>query len=583
MRPNRLAAERSLYLRQHGRNPVDWYPWGDEALDKAVREDKMIFLSIGYSSCHWCHVMERESFEDPAVAAVLNARFISVKVDREERPDLDQIYMEAVQMMSGQGGWPLNVWLTPALEPVYGGTYFPPDASHNRPSFRMVLERLHEMWTNERGKLTDRASHIRTYLEADLAAHLDPADPSPALIDQAVTQILSRYDAVHGGFGDAPKFPMAMLVRFMLQTEAGREAALHSLRRMCEGGIRDQLGGGFHRYSTDSEWLVPHFEKMLYDQALMIRALAEAVRHSDDPVFARALADTGTFLDREMRLPEGGYGSALDADNGGVEGEFYTWTPTELRAFGCAAQANWEGRVILEGRLMAGWSPETIRTLSNVRASKSAPAFDPKFVTGWNALLLIGFCDAADATDDAVWKERATALAGVLLGCADPSGRVRHERDVEAVGFATDHALLALGFCRMHERVPSGPYMAAATAIGRQLAGRFLDMQTGTVFFAEPSADRLVRRKDWFDHAEPSANSAAIAAFRALAHLTGDPTFGDPAKAGLRRIHDLLVQESLSMGFALETALGEVRRAAEATVCAVDGSCAPPPADASTI
>lgn len=397
----------------------------------------------------------------------------------------------------------------------------------------------------------------------------------PALIDRAVSQILSRYDTVHGGFGGAPKFPMAMLVRFMLRTDAGRDAALHSLRRMCEGGIHDQIGGGFHRYSTDAGWLVPHFEKMLYDQALMISALAEAVRHSDDPVFARALASTGTFLDREMRLPDGGYGSALDADNDGIEGEYYTFTPEELKAFGCAAQANWEGRVILEGPLVAGWSPETIRTLLDARATKTAPAFDPKCVTAWNALLLIGFCDAADATGDAVWTQRAADLAAVLLGCADASGRVRHERDADSVGFANDHALLALALCRMHERDPSGPHLAMAAAIGRELADRFLDTQTGTVYFAEPAADRLVRRKDWFDHAEPSANSAAIAAFHRLAYHTGESRYTRLAVDGIRRVHDLLENESFSMGFALQSALDQMGMASDIMACTIDGHCPP--------
>lgn len=576
MRPNRLARERSLYLRQHGHNPVDWYPWGDEALAKARHEDKMIFLSIGYSSCHWCHVMERESFEDPLVAAFLNAHFVSVKVDREERPDLDQIYMEAVQMMSGQGGWPLNVWLTPDLEPVYGGTYFPPEAMHSRPSFRMVLDRLHQMWTGERGKLIGRAAQIRAHLDEDLTAHLHPADPTPALIEQAVASAMGRYDETYGGFGGAPKFPMAMLVRFLLMTEAGRDAALHSLKRMCEGGIFDQIGGGFHRYSTDARWLVPHFEKMLYDQALMISALAEAMRHSDDPAFAACMARTGDFLDREMRLPEGGYGSALDADTDGAEGDYYTWPPEQLAALGLTGTPNWEGRVILEAGNTAGWSSENRALLLEERRKKTPPAFDPKRITAWNALLLMAFCDAYQATGLEVWMARARDLASALMEGVDESGVVLHELDADAVGFANDHALLALGLCRVHAIEPSEHLTDTAAGIGRVLIDRFLDPDTGTVYFAEASADRLVRRKDWFDHAEPSANSAAIAAFHALGVATGDPAFDRLASEGIRRLHDLLGPEAFSMGFALQTAFERVYRLPDDPFCAIDGECAPP-------
>ena len=577
MRSNRLAVERSLYLRQHGRNPVDWYPWGEEALARARQEDKLIFLSIGYSSCHWCHVMERESFEDPLVAAYLNTHFIPIKVDREERPDLDQIYMEAVQRMSGQGGWPLNAWLTPNLEPVYGGTYFPPEALHSRPSFRMVLERLRQMWTDERGSLMDRASRIRTYLEADLAGHLDPAEPTPALIEEAVAQVLTRYDAVNGGFGGEPKFPMAMLLRFLIRTEPGRDAALHTLRMMCRGGIHDQLGGGFHRYSTDSHWLVPHFEKMLYDQALMIRALAEAMRRSDDPVFAQALYRTGEFLDREMRLPEGGYGSALDADNDGVEGDYYTWTSDELSALGLHTQPNWDGRVILDGGHTSMWTPHVTEALRQARATKSPPTFDPKWITAWNALVVIGSCDAYLTTHDDVWLRRATSLAHLMRTCVRADGSVCHERGVDVPGFATDHALTALAFARVHDVDPSGGHLSLATSIAHVLINRFWELETATVYFAEASHDRLVRRKDWFDHAEPSANSAAIALFSTLGRLTGDPKFNELARAGLRRIHDLLLQESFSMGFALETALDQLEWASDPTDCAVDGSCTPPP------
>lgn len=570
---NRLAASRSLYLRQHGHNPVDWYPWGDEALTKARREDKMIFLSIGYSSCHWCHVMERESFENPLVAAILNAHFVSIKVDREERPDLDQIYMEAVQMMSGQGGWPLNVWLTPDLEPVYGGTYFPPEAMHSRPSFRMVLERLRQMWIEERDKLTGRAAQIRTHLDQDLTHHLNPADPTPALMEQAVSSVLTRHDEVHGGFGGAPKFPMAMLVQFMLRTDAGRKAALRSLMAMCGGGIYDQIGGGFHRYSTDEQWLVPHFEKMLYDQALLISALAEAIRWSDDPVFTTILAETGDFLDREMRLPDGGYGSALDADNDGVEGDYYTWTPEELARHGLRAMPNWEGRVILDARNTAIWSPDSKKSLLHARTSKTPPAFDPKRITAWNALLAIGFCDAYSVTGNEIWKQRATDLVSVLLRCVDAKGCVRHELDAADIGFANDHALTALALCRMHVLDPTMDVLEVAAAIGRVLADRFLDAETGTVYFAEAAGDRLVRRKDWFDHAEPSANSAAIAAFHKLGRLTGDPAFTRHAVEGIRRLHELLSGEAFSMGYAWLTASDLIREASDPAFCAVDGTC----------
>lgn len=517
--------------------------------------------------------MERESFDDEQVAALLNSRFVCVKVDREERPDIDQIYMEAVQMMSGQGGWPLNVWLTPDLVPVYGGTYFPPEPHPGRPSFPVVVTRLHEMWTTERERLLGRAEHVRAAMIEDLTPHLDPADPTlPQLADAARNAVRNK-DSVHGGFGTAPKFPMAMALRFLWREGSQRNHVRLSLNRMCRGGLFDHVGGGFHRYSTDNRWLVPHFEKMLYDQALLISLLADVISETPDPLLLNALELTGSFLEQEMLTADGFYGSALDADSNGIEGAYYTWSPTELTGrrletfVNLSPSGNWEGRTILE---LTGDSPlpaDIRKELAQSRRQEWKPAFDPKPLASWNALTLIAFCDAFLSTTEEVWMARASRLGASVLTLVGDDGSVRHQADSSTPGFATDHALVCLSLCRLYELTTDYSLLYRAIQIGNRMIGSFLDTGTGTAYFAEPSADRIVRRKDWFDHAEPSANSASMAAFHRLGRLTSEPAFVRIAADMSRRLHSLYVEHSLSLGFSLQTALESVSRRSEVILC----------------
>src|SRR5215208_1294098 len=355
---NRLAGETSPYLLQHKDNPVDWYPWGEEALARAREEEKPILVSIGYSACHWCHVMERESFEDPETAALMNEHFVPIKVDREERPDVDAIYMDAVQAMTGRGGWPLNAFLTPEGVPFYAGTYFPPEPRHGMPSWRDVLRGVARAWDEQRDDIIDGSQRIVGHLAATAAIEARDSEIDPAALDTAVTRLRQTYDGENGGWGGAPKFPAASTIEFLLR-RGERQMALRTLRRMAAGGMYDQVGGGFARYSVDAHWIVPHFEKMLYDNALLARAYLHAFQVSGEPIYERVTRETLDFVLRQLRQEEGGFASALDADSEGVEGKFYVWTldevrdalpedlaPAALQHFGIAPGGNFEGKSI---------------------------------------------------------------------------------------------------------------------------------------------------------------------------------------------------------------------------------------------
>ena len=362
MAPNRLQHESSPYLQQHANNPVDWFPWSNEALQKAREEDKLIFLSIGYSSCHWCHVMEHESFEDDATAEVMNKHFINIKVDREERPDLDAVYMEAIQIMTGMGGWPMSIWLTPDQKPVFGGTYFPKHQMQGRPSFVMICERVASLYRDQRDKVRERTEEVFKAISTDLYDHLEGGELTPNNLSAAVSVFKNQFEPVYGGFGDAPKFPQGMSHEFLLLYDAltgeqdAREMALFTVEKMIRGGLMDQIGGGFHRYSTDNQWLVPHFEKMLYDNALLTSVLCDICKISEKPFYRTALNDTIDWLEREMTGSKGEFYSALDADSEGVEGKFYVWEDRQVRElltnqeyeaavswFGISPNGNWEG------------------------------------------------------------------------------------------------------------------------------------------------------------------------------------------------------------------------------------------------
>ncbi len=429
---NRLAHETSPYLLQHAENPVDWYAWGDEALDRARAEDRPLLVSIGYSACHWCHVMERESFEDPEVAALMNEHFVCVKVDREERPDVDAVCMEACQAMTGQGGWPLNAFLTPEQAPFYVGTYFPPQARHGLPSWRAVLEGVAEAWEQRRDKVREQGGEVLKALGG--ASRLPSSDEpiSEQLLTDAVQGLRGLYDSTNHGFGRAPKFPQASVIEFLL-ARGEREMALGTLRAMARGGIYDQVGGGFSRYAVDATWTVPHFEKMLYDNALLARAYLHGWQVSGEPLLRRVCVETLDWALREMRGAEGGFCSALDADSEGVEGKFYVWTVDELLSvlggsglagealafFGATAEGNFEGTNVLEGR---GPEPEPAtlseirRILLEARAQRVRPGLDDKRLCSWNALMISALAEAGAALERADYVAAAVECAEFLLG-----------------------------------------------------------------------------------------------------------------------------------------------------------------------
>lgn len=583
---NRLAESESLYLRQHGDNPVDWYPWGDEALIRAISENKLIFLSIGYSSCHWCHVMEHESFEDEATAAVMNAEFVCIKVDREERPDLDSLYMEAVQLMSGQGGWPLNVWLTPDLKPVYGGTYFPPEPRHNRPSFVMVLQRLVELWSHDAASLFSRADSITASLKENLFLHLPPSPVSPELLGDVFTKNATRFDATSGGFGGAPKFPMAMWLRFLWRyahLEPGSQAhhmVVHSVLGMCCGGIYDAIGGGFHRYSTDECWLVPHFEKMLYDQAQLLQLMSEVWVATKHPLIKACIDQTGDFLDREMRLPDGGYGSALDADNAGSEGGFYTWTYAELmrlapelsETFDIQPLGNWEHRIILERRTDRILPESTLQMLREERERREErPAFDPKRLTSWNAMTLSAFCSLHQSTGESIWRNRALDLAVLLRERVVRDNLVLHQVNGDP-GFSQDYGTLCEAFCHVYELTADLDWLSTAEQIASGMMTRFLDVDTASFYFAEPSTNLLYRKKDVFDHAEPSGNSAALAGLHRLYRHTLNQDLRSLVERGLSALTSVAADNGLSLGVALQLMIETLAPRTEWVLGADDGS-----------
>src|SRR5215213_3402376 len=407
---NRLARETSPYLLQHAGNPVDWYPWGDEAFARAREEDRAVLVSIGYSACHWCHVMERESFEDERIAQLMNERFVCIKVDREEHPDVDAIYMDAVQAMTGQGGWPLNAFLTPDAVPFWAGTYFPPEPRQGMPAWPQVLDAIGRAWDEQREEIRSQAGGIVERLRGAAALKPPESEIDPASLDAAVDGLRKLYDAEHGGFARAPKFPPASVIEFLLG-RGEREMSLHTLRRMASGGMYDQIGGGFARYSVDRVWLVPHFEKMLYDNALLARAYLHAWQASGEPLFRRVCEETLDWVLRELRQEEGAFASALDADSEGEEGRFYVWTPGEMAAvlgeerarvalehFGLTGPANFEGRWI---PVRATPDPPDLATLKRdlyeVRARRVWPGLDDKRLTAWNALAISAFAEAGAA------------------------------------------------------------------------------------------------------------------------------------------------------------------------------------------
>src|SRR5919106_721827 len=569
--PNHLAHETSPYLLQHKDNPVDWYAWGEEALARAREEDKPILLSIGYSACHWCHVMERESFEDEETARLMNSRFVCIKLDREERPDLDAIYMEACQAMTGAGGWPLNVFLTSEQVPFYAGTYFPPDSRMGMPSWRAVLEAVADAWEQRRDEIRAGGERIVERLRggALLAASKEPMDPRS--LDEAVAGLRSQYDRAHGGFGGAPKFPPASALEFLLR-RGEIEMTAHTLRAMASGGMYDQVGGGFARYSVDTYWLVPHFGKMLFDNALLARAYLHGWQVTGEELFRSVCEETLDWALKEMRGPEGGFFSALDADSEGVEGKFYVWTVEELQEalageadadeaiawFGATGRGNFEGRNI---PVRGPGSPERLddwrRRLYEARAQRAWPGLDDKRLTSWNALMIAALADAGAVLERSDYLEAAGACADfVLRDLRDGDGRLlRTWKDGRAKlnGYLEDHAFLLEALLTLYEAGFEPRWFAEARSLADTMIERFGDEENGGFFETSSDHERLLaRRKDLEDHPIPSGNASAAYGLLRLAALTGEHAYEQRAVSVLRLLHELAPKHPQAFGHLLQ-------------------------------
>ncbi len=598
--PNALAQETSPYLRQHASNPVEWLPWGPAALAAALDRDVPLLVSIGYSACHWCHVMEHESFEDPRVAAVMNEEFVCVKVDREERPDVDALYMEAVQGMTGHGGWPLNVFLTPEQVPFYGGTYFPPEPRHGLPSWTQVLHAIAETWRENAGEIRAGGERVRAQLAG--GARLEPSSEpfDPGALDTATTRLLESFDAVHGGFGGAPKFPQTPALEFLLR-RGEREASLATLRAMAAGGIHDQLGGGFHRYSVDAAWTVPHFEKMLYDNALLARAYLHGHRLSGDEEFARVCRATLDWALREMQGPECGFYSALDADSEGVEGRYYVWTVKELEdvlGADADAAARWLGVTeagnfvdprhpapglnVLTDRVPAASRPsaeirERIRArLLEARAARTRPGLDDKRLTSWNALMIAALADAGavlGGEDGQRYLDAAERCAEFVLSeLRDGEGRLLRtysEGRARIGGYLEDHAFLLEALVVLFEATCAERWLTEARALADQTIARFADPERGGFFSTAADGEALIaRRKDLEDSPIPSGASSAAMGLLRLAQLTGETRYEQHAVGVLRLLHEIVPQHPAAFGHLLQ-ALQLHLSPAEGLACAV--------------
>ena len=541
---NALGGETSPYLLQHRDNPVDWLPWGEQALARARDLDRPLLVSIGYSACHWCHVMERESFENPQIAALMNEHFVCVKVDREERPDVDAIYMDVVQAMTGHGGWPLHVFLTPEQVPFYAGTYFPPEQRQGMPAWPQVLLGVANAWEHERDQI--RAQSDRMVARLSGASLLAPSEqlPGAEVLDEAVARLRGSFDSIHGGWGGAPKFPSASVVEFLLRRgETGM--ALQTLRSMASGGINDQIGGGFARYAVDATWTVPHFEKMLYDNALLARAYLHGWQVSGDAILRRTAEETLDWILREMTGPEGGFHCALDADSEGVEGKFYVWSMDELQAvlgedfdvaarwLGASEQGNFEGLNILESR---GAEPEPevrerIRAkLYTARSVRVRPGLDDKRLTSWNALAISALADAGAVLEREDYLAAARRAADFLLETMrDAEGRLLRSYNAGQAklnAYLEDHAFLLEALLTLYEATFEARWFAAARATADTMIARFADPAQGGFFQTSSDHEQLVaRRKELDDNPIPSGPSAAAFGLLRLAALTGEASY----------------------------------------------------------
>lgn len=586
---NRLIHETSPYLLQHANNPVDWYPWGDAALQKARVEDKPIFLSIGYAACHWCHVMEHESFEDIATATMLNENFVPIKVDREERPDLDSIYMDAVVAMTGQGGWPMSIFLTPDGAPFYGGTYFPNIRRYGMPAFTDVLQAIADAWKKRRADLLKGSARMIEALKGDelLGRFAGDDELSLSILNDAFSQIHDSFDAVHGGWGGAPKFPQPMTLEFLLRVylrthdELARKMIVKTLDEMARGGMYDQLGGGFHRYSTDANWLVPHFEKMLYDNAQLARVYLHAWQVTQDDFYRRVVEQTLDYVAREMTHPRGGFFSSQDADSEGDEGKFYIWRIDEIRAilgddaeifcdyYGVTERGNFEGATILsvvrDLDIVAAMHKlsiaETQARLDSARQkffvqreSRVKPARDEKVLTAWNGLMLAAFAEAArvlhrddyraiaERNADFVLREMRRADGRLLRSWNASRGEARLNAYLE------DYANLAEGLLALYETTFEERWFIATLELTNTMLAHFADERGGFFDTSDDHEPLLTRPKSLDDNAVPSGNSMAVAVLLKLAAFTGNQHYANVAERALKIVQRALTAAPL--GFA---------------------------------
>ncbi len=579
MHTNALIHEKSPYLRQHAHNPVAWLPWGETAFEKARNEDKPIFLSVGYSTCHWCHVMAHESFEDQRVAEILNREYVPVKVDREERPDVDRIYMLFVQASTGSGGWPMSVWLTPELKPFFGGTYFPPDSRYGRPGFGVVLEQLAHAWKHERDRVEDSSTHVVDQLRSIADSASARAEPERELLDSAFWQFRRTFDTKWGGFGSAPKFPRPVVLNYLLRYSSEKhnaealEMVTATLHGMAAGGMHDHLGGGFHRYSVDERWFVPHFEKMLYDQAQLTIAYLEAYQVTREARFAETARDVFSYVLRDLADPLGGFYSAEDADSPDPEnpshvgeGAFYIWRKSEINAllsdrdaaafcarFGVRAEGNVEqdphgeftGRNILyeateENEADREAIDRAKHILFEARCKRPKPHLDTKILTSWNALMISAFAKSFTVLGDKQYLEAGERAASFLVSTMydEKSGQLSRrycEGEAAVPAFLDDYAFLAQALIDLFEASFNPSYLETAVRLAKDGLGQFEDADRGGFFSSGGTAhDLLLRMKDDYDGAEPSGNSVAIDVLLRLEQVTGDRSFRDRAERSLR-------------------------------------------------
>ena len=587
---NRLIDETSPYLLQHAHNPVDWYPWGDEAFERAKAEDKPVLVSIGYSACHWCHVMEHESFEDEATAVIMNEHFINIKVDMEERPDVDQIYMNFVQLTTGRGGWPMNVFMTPDKKPFFGGTYFPPSSRYGMPSWQQILSSISEAFRLRRDELETSANDIIGELRRLSIVEASAGGLSTDMLDAAFGSYVRTFDTVNGGFGGAPKFPAAMSLEFLLRyhKRTGEDRALavvtHTLDKMANGGIYDQLGGGFHRYAVDAIWLVPHFEKMLYDNAQLIRVYLHAYQVTGNEFYKRIAIETLEYIRREMLDESGGFYSTQDADSEGEEGKFFVWTPEEIAeilgedeaAEFCAfydvtASGNFEGANILNVKNSVAFAPgsDSRARLFAEREKRIKPGRDEKVLTAWNGLMLAAFADAAAVLGNEEYLQVAKRNAVFIRTELQKDGRLLRtwkEGSAKLNGYVEDYANVADGLIVLYQVSGDVNYLVEARRLADLMITEFWDEENGGFFFTSNDHEELiVRNKDFYDNATPSGNSVAADVLLRLAKLTGEDKYERFAVTTLRLAATQLRRHPQGFGrtlSALEFHLGVTREIA---------------------